>query len=99
MNKNKSEKGKILALASISVCIIAVAIAGATGVSEAVEATSTSLSGELAIAGSTTVLPINRECARLLMDKNPGLIISVSGGGSGHGVKAVGTGEIDIGAA
>ena len=33
------------------------------------------------------------------MDKNPALRISVSGGGSGHGVKAVGAGEINIGAA
>ncbi|RLI85866.1 MAG: phosphate ABC transporter substrate-binding protein, partial [Candidatus Altiarchaeales archaeon] len=53
----------------------------------------------LSIAGSTTVLPINQECARLLMEKNPGLRISVSGGGSGHGIKSVGAGEIDIGAA
>ncbi|HJH27548.1 MAG TPA: hypothetical protein C5S37_12495 [Methanophagales archaeon] len=57
------------------------------------------LSGELTIAGSTTVLPINQECARLLMENNPALRISISGGGSGHGVKSVGAGEIDIGAA
>jgi phosphate transport system substrate-binding protein len=57
------------------------------------------LSGELTIAGSTTALPINQECARLLMVENPKLRISVSGGGSGHGVKAVGEGAIDIGAA
>jgi phosphate transport system substrate-binding protein len=60
--------------------------------------TPTGLSGSLTIAGSTTVLPINQECARLLMVANPDLRISVSGGGSGHGVKAAGTGEIDIGA-
>jgi len=60
--------------------------------------TPTGLSGSLTIAGSTTVLPINQECARLLMAVNPDLRISVSGGGSGHGVKAAGTGEIDIGA-
>ena len=60
--------------------------------------TPTGLSGSLTIAGSTTVLPINQECARLLMAANPDLRISVSGGGSGHGVKAAGTGEIDIGA-
>jgi phosphate transport system substrate-binding protein len=61
--------------------------------------TPTDLSGELTVAGSTTVLPINQECARLLMNANPDLRISVSGGGSGHGVKSVGAGEIDIGAA
>ena len=97
--KEKSEKGKKFALTSISVCIIAVAIAGATGIYGVLGATPTELSGELTIAGSTTVLPISQECARLLMDKNPGLSISVSGGGSSYGVKEVGTGKIDIGAA
>ena len=56
-------------------------------------------SGNLNIAGSTTVLPLNQEWARLLMEKYPNLRISVSGGGSGHGIKAVGSGVIDIGAA
>jgi phosphate transport system substrate-binding protein len=60
--------------------------------------TPTGLSGSLTIAGSTTLLPINQECARLLTAANPDLRISVSGGGSGHGVKAAGAGEIDIGA-
>ncbi|RZN16433.1 MAG: phosphate ABC transporter substrate-binding protein [Methanosarcinales archaeon] len=53
----------------------------------------------LTVAGSTTVLPINQECARLMMDTSPELKISVSGGGSGHGIKSVGAGEINIGAA
>jgi len=57
------------------------------------------LSGKLTIAGSTTVLPINQECANILMERNPDLRITVSGGGSGHGIKAVGAGDIDIGAA
>ena len=79
--------------------VVAVAT-GATGAAQAAQAAQAAgLSGELTIAGSTTVLPINQECARLLMKQNPELRISVSGGGSGHGVKAVGAGEIDIGAA
>ena len=53
----------------------------------------------LTVAGSTTVLPINQECARLMMETDPKLKISVSGGGSGHGIKSVGAGEINIGAA
>lgn len=57
------------------------------------------INGKLTIAGSSTLLPINQECARVLMDNNPNLRISVSGGGSGHGVKAVGSNEVDIGAA
>ena len=55
-------------------------------------------SGSLNIAGSTTVLPLNQEWARLLMEKYPDLRISVSGGGSGNGIKSVGLEIIDIGA-
>ncbi len=88
------EKAKAIALMAL------VMMALAAGLTPAIDAAApTGLSGELTIAGSTTVLPINQECARLLMDANPDLRISVSGGGSGHGVKSVGAGEIDIGAA
>lgn len=52
---------------------------------------------KLQIAGSTTVLPIAEECARVFMEKHPGSQIYVSGGGSSHGVKAVADGTVDIG--
>ena len=86
------EKIKTAVMAAIVLAVIATAV-----VTTPVQAAE--LSGELTIAGSTTVLPINQECARVLMVENPRLRISVSGGGSGHGVKAVGEGAIDIGAA
>ena len=87
------EKKKAITLAAL------VAMALVAGLTPAIDAAiPTGLSGELTIAGSTTVLPINQECARLLMDANPDLRISVSGGGTGHGVKSAGAGEIDIGA-
>ncbi len=86
------EKIKAIGIAVIAIATIA------TGTILA-SAQAAELSGELTIAGSTTVLPINQDCARLLMEKNPVLRISVSGGGSGHGTKAVGADEIDIGAA
>ena len=89
------EKNKAVVIAAI--VVVAIAAIGTAGV--LMPARAAELSGELTIAGSTTVLPINQECARLLMDRNPALRISVSGGGSGHGVKSVGAGEIDIGAA
>ena len=86
------EKIKAIVIAAILVATIGTAV-----VLTPVQAAE--LSGKLTIAGSTTVLPINEECARLLREENPDLRISVSGGGSGHGVKAVGEGAIDIGAA
>ncbi|RJS74252.1 phosphate ABC transporter substrate-binding protein [Methanophagales archaeon] len=92
---------KIKAVVIVAIVVSAIATIGVAVVSMPAPAhgAPAELSGQLTIAGSTTVLPINQECARLLMKKNPGLRISVSGGGSGHGVKSVGAGEIDIGAA
>ena len=52
---------------------------------------------KLQVAGSTTVLPIAEECARIFMQNNPGSQIYVSGGGSSHGIKAVADGTVDIG--
>lgn len=92
---------KIKAAASAAAALLAIAALGTTVVLPLIitAAIPTSLSGTLTIAGSTTVLPINAECAELLHDANPDLHISFSGGGSGYGIKAVGAGEIDIGAA
>ena len=54
---------------------------------------------KLQIAGSTTVLPVAEECARVFMENHPGSLSVVSGGGSSHGVKAVADGTVDIGTA
>ncbi|MGP8336687.1 MAG: phosphate ABC transporter substrate-binding protein [Methanosarcinaceae archaeon] len=63
----------------------------------AVETDDTATIIKLQIAGSTTVLPIAEECARVYMENNPGSRIFVSGGGSSHGVKSVADGTVDIG--
>jgi len=89
------EKNKAVVIAAI--VVVAIAAIGTAVV--LMPARAAELSGTLTIAGSTTLQPINAECGRLLMEKNPELRISVSGGGSGHGVRAVGEGEIDVGAA
>jgi len=88
---------KIKAVVIGGIVVAAIVTIGVAVVSMPAQGSTADLSGELTIAGSTTVLPINQECARLLIEQNPGLRISVSGGGSGHGVKAVGAREIDIG--
>ncbi|MEA3305395.1 MAG: phosphate ABC transporter substrate-binding protein [Candidatus Omnitrophota bacterium] len=49
------------------------------------------------IKGSTTVLPIAQWAAEKFMDKNPGVDISVQGGGSGVGIASVIDGTCDIG--
>ncbi|MDW8021610.1 MAG: phosphate ABC transporter substrate-binding protein [Nitrososphaerota archaeon] len=53
----------------------------------------------LDVSGSTTVAPIAEEAARKFMELYPGFKISVSGVGTGPGIKAVGDGEADIGMA
>lgn len=50
----------------------------------------------LKITGSTTVLPIAQKAAEAFMKAYPGVNISLSGGGSGEGIKAIIDGTTDI---
>lgn len=52
--------------------------------------------GNLKIAGSTTVLPLSQVWAEAYMAKNPGVNISVSGGGSGTGISMLLNGSCEI---
>jgi phosphate transport system substrate-binding protein len=52
--------------------------------------------GNLTINGSTTVLPIAQKVAEAYMKVNPKVKISISGGGSGNGIKALIDGTTDI---
>ena len=59
--------------------------------------TTTALAEKIIIKGSTTVLPIAQKCAEAYMVDNPDVKISISGGGSGNGIKAVIDSTTDIG--
>ncbi|MCK5507889.1 MAG: phosphate ABC transporter substrate-binding protein [Desulfobacterales bacterium] len=52
--------------------------------------------GNLVIKGSTTVLPIALKTVEAYMNENPGIKISLSGGGSSNGIKALIDGSTDI---
>lgn len=52
--------------------------------------------GSIVIKGSTTVLPIAQKAAEAYMKKNPDVKISLSGGGSSNGIKAIIDGSTDI---
>jgi len=52
--------------------------------------------GNLVIKGSTTVLPIAQKVAEAYMKEHPDVKISISGGGSGNGIKALIDGSTDI---
>ncbi|MGD2126309.1 MAG: phosphate ABC transporter substrate-binding protein [Desulfobacteraceae bacterium] len=52
--------------------------------------------GNVVIKGSTTVLPIAQKVAEAYMKQNPDVRISISGGGSGNGIKALIDGSTHI---
>lgn len=52
--------------------------------------------GNIVIKGSTTVLPVAQATLEAYMKANPGVKISLSGGGSGDGIKALIDGSADI---
>jgi phosphate transport system substrate-binding protein len=54
---------------------------------------------EILIAGSTTVQPVSELLAEAYMKENPGVKITVQGGGSGAGVASAGMGIVDVGSA
>lgn len=53
--------------------------------------------GQLVLKGSTTVLPIAQKVAEAYMKAYKGSVISISGGGSSNGIKAIIDGTTDIG--
>jgi len=57
-----------------------------------------SAGSDLVLKGSTTVLPIAQVAAEEFMNRNPGVIISVQGGGSGMGIASLLDGTTDIAA-
>jgi phosphate transport system substrate-binding protein len=59
-------------------------------------AANAAFAGNLVINGSTTVLPISQSAAEAFMAENKYVKISVSGGGSGNGIKAIIDGTCDI---
>ncbi|NCC23681.1 MAG: phosphate ABC transporter substrate-binding protein [Deltaproteobacteria bacterium] len=56
----------------------------------------TSWAGAIKVNGSTTVLPIGQAAAEAFMKENPNISVSISGGGSGNGIKAIVDGSTDI---
>lgn len=88
MAEAKARKiGKITLVAVISIAIIATMLSGC------VEEGKTTVT----VKGSSTVLPIAETCAEEFMKDNPNVQVTVAGGGSSVGIKAVANGEVDIG--
>jgi phosphate transport system substrate-binding protein len=64
---------------------------------EETEAPSEELSGQIQLAGSTTVQPLAEVLAEAFMAENPDVTIEVQGGGSSVGVTSAGEGTVAIG--
>lgn len=79
--------------------VLALLVGGAVGCSkrQAAQNAGTGLSGQITVAGSTSVQPLAQELASSFTDKNPGLKINVNGGGSSAGIKASSEGAAQIG--
>ena len=73
--------------AGLSIMVIAAAVLAITPFA---------LAGNLVVKGSTTVLPIAQKVAEAYMKEKPDVNISISGGGSGNGIKAIIDGTTDI---
>jgi phosphate transport system substrate-binding protein len=63
----------------------------------AAEEAAAGLSGQIQLAGSTTVQPLAEELAESFMGMNPDVVIEIQGGGSSVGVTSAGDGTVDIG--
>jgi phosphate transport system substrate-binding protein len=93
----------------VSLMIVALVLAGCGPSAEptqapAVEPTqapqpATGLSGNLSLAGSTTVQPLAEVLGEAFMEMYPDVVIEVQGGGSSVGVTSAGEGTVDIGMA
>ena len=64
-------------------------LAAALAVLSLIGATSVFAAENLVVNGSTTVLPIGQATAEAFMKRTPNVNISISGGGSGNGIKAL----------
>ncbi len=58
---------------------------------------STGLSGSIKLSGSTSVQPLAEMLAQTFMQANPGVSITITGGGSGVGITDVAEGKVNIG--
>ena len=75
----------------LGLLIAAVAAAGCSSAADG--------GGEVRIAGSDTMLPLNRRLAEAFMRDHPGVAVRVSGGGTGAGVDALLAGRVGLCAA
>lgn len=81
-----------------AICCALILLGGTTGWSMADDlAPFKGMKGEIKISGGTAHILVMKEAAKRIMTVNPDIRISISGGGSGVGIKQVGEGLVQIG--
>lgn len=81
----------------VSLLLVAALTACSTAAETPAAEEPAALSGQLQIAGSTTVQPLAEVLADAFMDMYPDVVIEIQGGGSSVGVTSAGEGTVDIG--
>jgi len=86
-------KGKLkIGGAAVALVVLALLLSGCTS-----KPTNEEKAQKITVSGSTTVLPIAQSAAEAYMKDHTKADITVSGGGSGVGITAIGQGTVDIG--
>jgi phosphate transport system substrate-binding protein len=103
--KQISKRLFVLIMAAVlALLMVGVILSGCTGSEEAVQEDTGSKTDdgpkfedtELVIQGSDTLLEVSQNWAEAFMNENPGVNISVTGGGSGTGIAALINGTVDL---
>lgn len=93
----KANKWLVLALVAVlAIASVGLAGCGAKGETSGSTGAADELTGAINVEGSDTIVNMGQAWAEKFMEANPGVMISVKGGGSGTGIAALINGTVDF---